>query len=455
MFERIKSWWKGVRQRMFGYEQIKDIVGQEFSMSQSMFWAIDGWKSMLNGTAPWVDNENVVSLKIEQGICRELADISLNEMESSVSSEKLDKLYQKNTKDLNEHLQEGLGIGAFILKPLTGGSSECLAADQFVILSFDDDGKPNDILFLTKKRAGENKFYTRTERHYLHHGTLTIENKCYFSESKDTIGKECLLDSVPEWANIVPGPTSFPGMNKMDFGYFRVPLKNRVDGSACGVSIFSGACDLIKRADIQYGRLDWEYDSGERVIHVDERALNHDKKRGGVQMKHLKERLYRGLNIDQSSGDLLKEYSPGMRDEAYIRGLEKVYRQIEFVVGLSYGDLSDAQEVDKTATEIRASKQRKYNRVTAIQENLKDCLSDFVDALAFHNGMFTSGYEFTCRFNDSILSDEETERQQDRQDVAMGAMTLLDYRMKWYREDENEAAKHIVPDIVAPDEEEE
>ena len=132
-----------------------------------------------------------------------------------------------------------------------------------------------------------------------------------------------------------------------------------------------------------------------------------------------------------------------MRDDAFIRGLEKAYRSIEFVVGLSYGDLSDTSDVDKTATEIKASKQRKYNRVNAIQENLRNCLSDFVDALAFYNDQYTSGYQFSCLFNDSILTDEETERDQDRKDVAMGAMSLKEYRMKWYQEDEATAEANL------------
>ena len=54
--------------------------------------------------------------------------------------------------------------------------------------------------------------------------------------------------------------------------------------------------------------------------------------------------------------------------------------------------------------------------------------------------------EITIDFDDSIIEDKQSERQQDRQDVAMGAMTLLDYRMKWYQEDAEEAAKHIASD---------
>lgn len=57
--------------------------------------------------------------------------------------------------------------------------------------------------------------------------------------------------------------------------------------------------------------------------------------------------------------------------------------------------------------------------------------------------MLNSGYEFSCKFNDSILTDEEAERQQDRQDVSMGAMTVVEYRAKWYNETEEEAAKNV------------
>ena len=148
---------------------------------------------------------------------------------------------------------------------------------------------------------------------------------------------------------------------------------------------------------------------------------------------------------DGKDKELLREYSPTMRDEAFQRGLEKYYRQIEFAVGLSYGDLSDCQEVEKTATEIRVAKQRKYNRVNAIQEKLKECLEDYAAGLAFREGMYTSGYEFNCKFNDSILTDEEAERKQDMQDVSMGVMQLWEYRAKWYNEDE-ETAKRNLPE---------
>lgn len=424
---------------MFGYTTLKNIVGKDIALSETMIDAINEWNNELHGKAEWI-TDCVKSLRIEGGICREFADSVLVEMETSISNERLNKVYQKGIKGLNEHLQDGLGLGSFIIKPLGAGLSEFVTADKFIPIRFGDDGKPTDVGFLTVKRVGDSEYFTRFERHYLLNGNLVIETKCYHSQSEKDIGILCSLEEVEEWASINPGPVMYQGMDRMDFGYYRNPIENEVDGSKCGVSIFDAATELISKADVQAARLDWEYESGERAIHVDSRAIN--RKNG--QMAKLNKRLYRGLDIeDGKDKELLREYSPQMRDEAFLRGLEAYYRSIEFAVGLAYGDLSNVQYVEKTATEIKTAKARKYNRVTAIQNNLMTCLEDFAAALAFYNGLLNSGYEFNCKFNDSILTDEETERKQDMQDVAMGVMPLWEYRMKWYNEDEATAKSKI------------
>lgn len=441
MFDGLKRLW-GRIVSMFNYTTLRNIIGKDVALSQAMIDAINEWKRMLVGNAEWCD-DTVESLKLEEGICREFTDSVLVEMEAKIlNHDNMDKVLQKSLSDMNKKLQTGLALGAMVLRPLGSDKAEYVAADKFIPISFDDNGVPNDIAFLVVKCVGENDYYTRVERHYFTNGSLTIENKCYHSQSRSDIGQRCSLEAVAEWANIQPGPIVYTGMTEMDFGYYQNPIENKVDSSSCGVSIYESAKGLIKKADVQAARLDWEYDSGERAIHVDQRALK--SKGGKTYLPRLKKRLYKGMNLeDGKDKELYKEYSPAMRDEAFRRGLEEYKREIEFNVGLAYGDLSDAQEVDKTATEVLASKTRKYNRVTAIQEKLEECLNGFVNALAFYNGFYMSGVEFTCEFNDSILADEESERQQDRQDVSMGVMSLVEYRMKWYNEDEATAKSKI------------
>lgn len=442
MFEKIKNWIKGVT-RMFTMTTIQNLVGGEVAMTEEIMMKISEWNEMLTGQASWCSNSDyITSLRIEHGICREFADVVLNEMEVSVSNEKLNTLLQSCIEDLNENLQDGLGLGSFIIKPLGKDKVEYIAADKFIPIHFDDTGKPDDCMFIQVKRQGTSQYYIRTERHDIRDGNLRIRNKAYKSFSQNTIGMEIPLSSVEEWKNF-PEDITYKGMTQMDFGYFRTPLKNKIDGSPCGVSVFESAIEQIKKADIQGARIDWEFESGERAIHVDERALNTSIK-GKKFLERLNKRLYRGFKLDAGKDtELFKEFSPELREEGFINGLEKYYRQIEFAVGLSYGDLSDAQYVEKTATEIKASKSRKYNRVTAIQDKLKVCLEDLVAGLAFYNGLYTSGYAFQCHFNDSILTDEEAERQQDRQDVSMGVMSLTEYRAKWYGETEEEAEKNL------------
>ena len=49
----------------------------------------------------------------------------------------------------------------------------------------------------------------------------------------------------------------------------------------------------------------------------------------------------------------------------------------------------------------------------------------------------------TIDFDDSIIEDKTTERNNDRQDLAAGIMNDWEYRMKWYNEDEKTAKKML------------
>lgn len=447
MFDSFKNFVKGLIRKMFPVETLQKVVGEKFVLSDKMIKKIELWSAMNQGNAPWID-DYVKSLRLEQGICREFANVCLNEMETSVSNEKLNQIYQEAIRDLNENLQSGLALGSFIIKPLGQNKVEYVTADRFIPVKFDSRGRLINVIFVEVKREKEDSYFFRFEQHKLDDIGLTITNKAFHSTDALSIGRQVHLNSVEEWSRL-PEQITYPGVIKPDFGYYRNPIKNNIDGSFCGVSIFDSVIDLIKRTDVQYGRLDWEFESGERAVHVDMAALQaqpviNTAGKTKFTLPKLNKRLYRGLNLSAGNNEeLYKEYSPEFRDESIINGINAYLRRIEFNVSLSYGDLSDAQYVEKTATEIKTAKKRKYNMVTAIQKNLKDCLEDLVYALAFYNALTKSGYEFICNFKDSVLVDEETERQQDRQDVAMGVMPLWEYRMKWYGEDEATARAKV------------
>jgi A118 family predicted phage portal protein len=312
---------------------------------------------------------------------------------------------------------------------------EFITPDLFIPIEFDAQDRLIDVIFVERKPIGELAWYLRLERHALHDETLTITNTAYKTTDLDSFGNEVPLDSVGEWADLEDEIT-YEGVERPDFGYYRNPIKNLVDGSACGVSIFDSAIEQIQDADEQYAGLKWEYKSGERAIHASPEAFAP----GSDYLDSLDSRLYRKLGLEMGDGkDLFDVFSPDFRDQSLLNGFNAYLRRIEFNVGLAYGDLSDVQDVEKTATEIAAAKKRKFNTIKAIQDNLKDCLEDLVYALAFYNDLTGSGYEFSCEFHDSILTDEDAENASMREDVAAGMLRPEIYLAKRYGVTEEEA----------------
>lgn len=434
---KILDFIKGVWKKLFPIRDIKTALNIKPAMTQEMLDCIELWHNCYCGKALWI-KDSVHSLNLEQSITREFANIVLNEMTAKVSNAKLDDIFQTALRDINMHLQEGLATGAMIIKPLGGDKVQYVSANAFIPVEYDNRGRLLKVIFPEFKQI-DDIYYTRLEYHDLDPiKGLTITNTAYRSATKGTLGTAIPLDYVEEWANIEPY-SAYPLMKRTAFGYYRNPIKNTIDGSHCGVSIFHNALELIRLTDIQFSRLDWEFESGERAIHVGVEAFKE-----GNSIAKLNKRLYRSVGVvSDGDSDLFKDFSPQLRQADLIAGLNEYKRNIEFEVGLAYGDISDPNTVTKTATEIKSAKDRKFNTVTAIQNNLKDCLEDLCYALAFYNALTTSNYKFVCDFNDSILIDEDTERKRDIQDLNLGIMRPEEYRAKWYSEDLKTALSNL------------
>lgn len=416
---------------MFPLKDIKQALNLKIAMSQEMLEHIEVWHNSYTGNASWCDDKHNKSLGLEKAICREFANVVLNEMTANCTIPQLDEIFQRSIRRLNKYLQRGFATGALIAKPLGGNKVQYLGQNGFIPIEFDAEGKPIDVIFPDIKRLN-NKVYRRMERHTLSPKSgLTIRNTAYVSDNISTLGREIPLTAVDEWADIQPY-INYPMMMRMDFGYYVNPVDNTVDDSPCGMSLYDSALNVIELADRQFARLDWEFESGERAIHASEDVLKDGRLAKGSK------RLYRAVESadeDTPINNLIQEYSPDFRQEDIIAGLEEYKRNIEFSVGLAYGDLSNPAQVEKTATEVAAARTRKFNTVTAIQDCLEEFLDDLIYALAFYNGMTKSGYKFSCTFKDSILADDEIDRKHDIQDMNNGIMRKEEYRAKWYGED--------------------
>ena len=426
-------------------------------MTSKMASRIELWTAMYENHAPWIGRDNVQSAHLPAAIASEVARLVTLEMKSEVTggaaAEYLNEAYQKKVLvDLRRYVEYGCAKGGLILKPYvtrTGLAVQFIQADCFFPLAFDDSGRLLQCVFTEQFRKGE-KIYTRLEIHELQDERIHLKNRVFVSTNDYSLGSEIGVNTVERWSELVPEMV-LEGADRLLFGYFKVPLANADDtDSPLGVSVYSRAVGLIKEADRRYSNICWEYEGTQLAVHVATSLLKYNKDQDKFEYPGGKSRLYRNVEYNSGATDkpFIDTFSPDIRDTALFNGFNNQMKLIEFACCLAYGTLSDPQNVDKTATEIKTSKQRSYTFVADTQLALQHALEDLVYAMDFWAvlyGLAAPGddYQISFDWDDSIIVDAETERQTDRADVAMGVMSLAEYRSKWYGETLEEAQKNL------------
>ena len=129
-----------------------------------------------------------------------------------------------------------------------------------------------------------------------------------------------------------------------------------------------------------------------------------------------------------------------------IRRADEQLTRIEFNCGLAYGTLSDPQTVEKTAEEIKTSKQRSYTQVSAIQRNLETAINYLFYAVSVYakiGGISSENAEIVCTWGDSVLEDTDKEFQRRLQMVSAGILTKEKFISWYFHCDENQANDYI------------
>lgn len=438
-----------VRRALFPRAVAEREFGTSPAVSMTMEQQIALWYAMLVNTPPWQDC-NVKAVGLPAAICREVTRPTLVEFTANITgSQRADYLndgFQLAKENFGKALELGLALGGVALKPYIYGDKllvDMTGAAGFQPTKFDPTGRCIGGVFRDKPVKVNGKYYVRLESHDLTDTVYTIKNKAYYSDSTGSVGAPAPLDVVPEWADIQEEVT-IQNMDGPLFAYFKPPIANTADtNSLCGMSIYGDAAtvELIKQADEQWERLRWEYKSGERKVLMD----------GNTSTANMFDKRLFEIGAFTADGDFYQFLNPELRNDAVYKGFQDVIRRIEFNVGLSYGDISDPQTVEKTATEIRSGKQRKYVLISSIQTALEhtfDALIYAMDVYATLYGLAADGeYEVTYDWGDSILDDQETKDNEFARDLQLlnaGIMNDWEFRAKYFNEDEA-TAKAALP----------
>lgn len=470
MFRRFIAWIKGVMGRMFGFDSVAGTLDGEVLVSTKMQTAIEIWWKMFENRPPWVSEDDVPTISLPSAVAGEIARLVTVEAESELTgsprADYLNETWQEMMGDLRRQVEFAAAGGHLVFKPYVdegGLTLDYVKAGRFIPTAYTSRGEINGGVFVERVHRGKT-WYTRLEQHEMTQEGYHIVNRAFCSSQEEQLGKEVPLSQVPEWSKLTPVltikyQTPEGGEDLLEhplFAVFNMPMANTVDpDSPLGPSIYSRAAGPIEQADRQYGRTLWEYEGGELAIDASYGALRENE--GGktdatgrplLDMPHGRERLFREVGIDRgTSGDLYEVFSPALRDASLFNGLDKLLKRIEFNCYLSYGTLSDPQSIEKTAEEIKMSKQRSYSAVCDIQKALEATLRRvawIMDIYATVYGLAPAGaVSPTFTWGDAVTVDTDKEREQMRQDCRDGAAQWWEYRMKFYGETEEVAKQKV------------
>lgn len=246
-------------------------------------------------------------------------------------------------------LQLALVGGSCYIKPCpvgAGFSFTLVPRNQVLIFGRDGNGNPTDV-GLVEKRVEDNWFYTLLERRKVDtDGFLTISYRLYRSRDAQNLGAEVPLKNVPAYENLPEKYCFQKPVGSIGLAEVKLPILNCVDGSYDGVSVYAAAEGLIRNINRNEAQLNGEFQRGESRIIASKDLLDGEK---GLQ-----DHLFVGLDEDPERVGLTI-FSPNLREEAYISRKQEYLRDVESLIGLRRGMLSDANVQERTATEITAS----------------------------------------------------------------------------------------------------
>lgn len=381
-----------------------------------------------------------------------------------------DRYQDKVIKKIRTQLEYGIAKGGLVIKPYIvqkikmnekGQPTnqvepdievEFIQADAFYPLAFDGSGKITEAAFVQTK-VDKEFTYRRLEHHKLEGTKVTVRNRAFRATntnvqtntgSETDLGKEIALTEVPEWRDIKP-EQSITNVDRLLFAYFRMPEANTIDTlSPLGVSGYSRAVELIKQADIQFSRLLWEFQATEAAIDIDRDALlDVDDRQGHSHYVNpiLQQRLFRPIDLGESN--TYQPYLPSIRDASLVNGLNSILMRIEDNCAISRGTISDANVEARTATEIKALKNRTYEANANIQRALQTALEDVIYIINVYATLYDivkdGEYEANFEWDDSVLVDVDEELNKRLSMMQQGLVSKVELRMWYFGETETQA----------------
>ena len=447
------------------------------TIPEAFYSKVAEWKSWYQGNVKGFhsyrvrNGESMVNCKryalgMGKKLCEDWANLLMNEkvqitLEGQKEQEFIDRVLTENnfTVKANEmqEMKSALGTVAYIPRvigqeinesgEIVPGNASGIILDYVTIENIYPLAWQNGFI----SECAFSSVVTRNGHDYLylqiHHkddsGSYIIDNRIYRYDNEMLADEQ--LTSVKGFENIPP--VVYTGSDKRQFVIDRLNIANNFNYLLpTGIAVYANTIDVLQGVDIAYDSYVNEFRLGKKRIMVKPSAA---KYLDGEPVFDPSDVAFYVLPEDVSDGAVITPIDMTLRTAEHNTGIQDQLNILSSKCG--FGETYyrfDGGSV-ATATQVISENSTMFRTIKKHEIILEDALVELCRILLrLGNTAMGAGLnedvEISIDFDDSIIVDTESQRAQDRQDVNMGVMSVLEYRMKWYGEDED-TAKAALP----------
>ena len=458
---------------IFSYFRKKGID----TVDASFYRKIEEWKSWHSGNVRKFSYYRIYggqgtytkrkrkSLGMAKKVSEDMADLLLNErvkitLADEPTGKYVDSVLKKNSFQVlgNEYQERKAYTGTVAYIPyldnmeisadgtITNGEVRINYVSAANIFPVSWNNKKVTECIFTFPQTVNRKKYIQVQHHKLENGQYVIENTVLESISGSKEDKELTPD---EWRTLRPfqnlAERVETGFSEPQFVLDRLNIVNNADEdetNPMGVAIFANAIDILKGLDIEYDSYSNEFELGRKRIFV---APEMVKYRNGCDAFDPEDVVFYKMpeGYDGKESGMIQEINMDLRADEHSKAINDSLNYLSLKCGFGTERYKFENGGVKTATEVISENSDMYRTLKKHEIILNNVIIELIQIIIrlgiVLGESLNSTTGITIDFDDSIIEDKQAERQQDRQDVAMGAMQLWEYRSKYYGETEEKA----------------
>lgn len=354
---------------------LDEAFGAKDITSEAMKTDIREWFRLYYNRTPTKDSDPCQ--RIAYTVVNKLTKTCFGEYQATGKDEYVQAILDVLGKRKRKAMQMLLAGGEVFIKPVPHEQKwafHVVRRDNFKVFGRDAAGQPSDIGTIERTTQGR-FFYTLTERRSVNvGGYLTIQNKLFQSSDAETLGKQVPLWTLEQYAEL-PDEYTYPTLlNGLGLVHLQVPIENTVDGSEDGVAVYSAAVGLIHNIDKNEAQINGEFERGKSRVFASADLMSRDEKTG---KRKFDDDVFTALDDDPETIGVTI-FSPELRVASFHERKREYLRNVETVIGIKRGLISEVEAVERTAKEVTSSEGDYNLTITDLQEVWTQAVHDAV-----------------------------------------------------------------------------